>query len=107
MLPGEGLEVEDRVQHELELAPARPEDGVEAQRPGGEGAQALLLDGEDREDEPGREADRGDRDAAGEAVLAQAAPHQEREAGLHAALPVRASASNSSQRSKAPRISSS
>ena len=67
------LEVENRVEHELQLRAARAEHGVEAGRRRGERRLRLRLHHPHRHQQPAGERDATGRDDGGERVLAQAA----------------------------------
>ena len=68
-VPGGRLQVEDRVQDELGLAPARAEDGVEADGAASEGRAGL--GGHREHSQPARQRRRQDGDRGREGVLPQ------------------------------------
>ena len=67
-VPRRGVEMQHAVHDELQLAPARAEDRVEAGRAGREGLVGLLLDGEDADHETAGERERARCDARRELV---------------------------------------
>ena len=71
-VPGRGVQVEHRVEHDLDRAAGWADHGVEAQGRPDEGALGLLRDLEHRHDEPPAQSERERGDDGGERVLAQA-----------------------------------
>ncbi len=108
-VPGGGLEVKHRVEHQLELAPPRSQHGVEAHRASGEGRIRLRLDAEDREDEAGGQGSRGHRDRGGDCVLSKTPADDEedraKEAHAAASVAARLSSPNSRTEENCPRTS--
>src|SRR6185369_2405518 len=76
-VPGRCLQVEDGVEHELQLAAERAEHRVETDLPASKRVMRLRLDAEDAHDQPARQRRRADRDDGREGVLAQTAEDDE------------------------------
>ena len=77
------LEVEHRVEDELQLTASGAKHGVEAHLPAGERVVGLVVDREDRHGQAGRQTHGHDGDGGRQRVLAQASPNQRHQTESH------------------------